>query len=362
MELVGVSEIAELAKVTKQAVSNWRLRYDDFPKPIQEIQSGPVWDREVVDSWVKARKGEQTHVLSFINLKGGVGKTTSAVAVAEILAHEHRKNVLVVDLDPQTNATVTLISEDRWAEMNQAGQTLAQLFQDRINEVRIKPAPKPRFDIKEAIVRQVSTIDGGIARLDLLPSSLDLLEILDELPSIAMSGNFAINPLEILKKALVPVMERYDYVILDCPPSLGVITKNGLRISTGYVIPTVPDILSTWGIFQIVRHISKFSEDLDRPPIPALGIIATRVQANALHRRILGVLETGRLSSFAMDDQITQPPLFKSQIPQTVDVARGADFAAEFRTLKQKYGDEAYRAFVGLTEEIRTRCEAKKQS
>jgi chromosome partitioning protein len=66
--------------------------------------SGPVWDREKVETWIKSFKGEETHVLSFINLKGGVGKTTTAVAVAEMLAQKERKHVLLIDLDPQTNA------------------------------------------------------------------------------------------------------------------------------------------------------------------------------------------------------------------------------------------------------------------
>jgi chromosome partitioning protein len=105
-DFVGISEIAEFGNVSKQAVVNWRMRYDHFPAPIKTLQSGPVWNREVVEEWVKKFKGEATHILSFINLKGGVGKTTTAVAVAEFLAHEQRKHVLLIDLDPQTNATV----------------------------------------------------------------------------------------------------------------------------------------------------------------------------------------------------------------------------------------------------------------
>lgn len=354
-ELVGVAEIADLAGVTKQAVGNWRLRYEDFPKPHQEVQSGPLWDRELVTAWVKARKGEQTHVLSIINLKGGVGKTTTAVALAEFLALEHRKNVLLVDLDPQTNATVTVMDEERWIERNQAGQTVAQLFADRLN-----PKEPPRFDIQQAIVHSVSSVDGGIARLDLLPSSVDLLEVQDDLPLIAVRGNFTATPLDILKQALAPVLERYDYVIMDCPPSLGPVTKNGLRISTGYIIPTVPDILSTWGIFPIVQHIAQLAADLERP-IPPLGIVATRVQNNALHKRVLDDLQTRRLGRFLKHPDVVQPPLFEAQIPQSVTVARAAEFSAGLRTLATKYGD-ASKAYSNLTKEILNRCENKKPS
>ena len=120
--LLGIAEIADLAGVSKQAVSNWRMRYDHFPRPIQNLQSGPVWEREKIEAWVKSFKGEETHVLSFINLKGGVGKTTTAVAVAEMLAQEERKHVLLIDLDPQTNATVTLITEEQWADLQRAGR------------------------------------------------------------------------------------------------------------------------------------------------------------------------------------------------------------------------------------------------
>ena len=351
--LVGVAEIAEFAHVSKQAVSNWRVRYDDFPVPVQTLQSGPVWNREIVEAWVKNFKGEQTHVLSFINLKGGVGKTTTAVAVAEILADEERKHVLLVDLDPQTNATVTLISEEKWAELDKTGKTIAQLFIDKLN-----PADPPRFDVEQAIVRRVSTIERGIARLDLLPSSIRLIDIQDRIPMIALSGNFTTSPLDILKNALHPVLDRYDYVIIDCPPSLGTVTKNGLRISTGYVIPTIPDIVSTWGIYQIVESVDRFARDIGHS-IPALGIVATKVQSNNLHRRVIEDLKARRLGKFAESGALAQPPIFEGSVPQTVDVARGADVDAGIPTFKGKYGS-AYYPLRAIAREVIQRCEAKK--
>ncbi|MDF1502425.1 AAA family ATPase [Roseisolibacter sp. H3M3-2] len=351
--LVGIAEIAELAGVSKQAVSNWRIRYDDFPRPFQNLQSGPVWEREKIESWVKSFRGQETHVISFINLKGGVGKTTTAVAVAEMLAQEHRKHVLLIDLDPQTNATVTLISEDQWAELDANGRTVAQLFEDRIN-----PHATPRFDIEKAIVRGVSTIADGISRLDLLPSSIRLIDLQDRIPMIALSGNFTANPLEILRTALQPVLDRYDYVIIDCPPSLGTVTKNGLRISTGYVIPTIPDIVSTWGIYQIVDNVQRFAQDIERA-IPAIGIVATKVQSNNLHRRVIEDLRARRLGKFSEGGPLEQPPLFANTISQAVAVARGADVEAELRTFKAKYG-AAEADLRSLTQEIKAKCEAKR--
>ena len=351
--LVGISEIADLAGVSKQAVSNWRMRYNHFPRPIQDLQSGPVWDRERVEDWVKGHKGDETHVLSFINLKGGVGKTTTAVAVAEFLAQQERKHVLVVDLDPQTNATVTLIPEEKWAEMDFAGQTVAQLFADKINHHEA-----PKFEVEKAIVRGVSTINDGITRLDLLPSSIRLIDLQDQIPLIALSGNFTSNPLEILKTGLEPVLDRYDYIIIDCPPSLGTVTKNGLRISTGYVIPTIPDIVSTWGIYQIVDNVERFAKDIDRT-IPAVGIVATKVQANNLHARVIDDLKASRLGRFGERGSLPQPPFLGTSIPQTVQVARGADVDADIRTFKGKYGT-AYDSLRSLTQEIKGICEKKK--
>lgn len=350
-KLVGLSEIADLANppVSKQAVANWRHRFDDFPKPVETLQSGPVWDQEVIVDWLKARAGHAPVVISFINLKGGVAKTTTSVAVAEILAKDFRKHVLFIDLDPQTNATINLIGEAKWQERNADGRTMAQLFKDKL-----RPELPPKFDIEQAIVRGVSTIDDGIARLDLLPSSIEFIEIQEKLPFVAMQGNYDNNPQDILRRALAPVIDRYDFVIIDCPPSLGIVTKNGLRFSTHYVIPTIPDIVSTWGIFQIVTSIASFAESTNRVIRP-LGIVATKVQGTMdIHSRVMAELRDGRLFD-GKDAEFKQPPLFRDAIMQNVNTARGADADASLNTFRKKYGP-TYEPHKGVVKEILERC------
>lgn len=309
-----------MAKVSKQAVSNWRVRYDDFPRPVQTLQSGPVWDAESITAWLATKSGHWPVVISCINLKGGVAKTTTSIAVAENLAKEFNKHVLFIDLDPQTNATINLIGEREWQKRDEAGETLAQLFEDKVS-----PYLPPKFDIEKAVIRGVSQIDGGIARLDMLPSSIEFIDIQEKLPFVAMQNNFENNPQDILRKALHPIMERYDFVIIDCPPSLGIVTKNGLRLSTHYLIPTIPDIVSTWGIFQIVSSIAQFAESTNRT-IEALGIVATKVNGhNTLHPQVMQTLRDGQLFN-SRKTSLKQPPLFQNHIMEATAVSRGAEF------------------------------------
>lgn len=260
------------------------------------------------------------HVISIINLKGGVGKTTTTVALSETLAAEFHKRVLVVDLDPQTNATTMLIGEKRWRKLNAKGHTLARLFQDAL-----EPDNK-HFDFDATL--QIGVSDVGKARtVDLLPSSLDLIGIQDDLAT-APAGKFhSVIPTELLWRAVKARLDDYDVVIVDCPPNLGIITLNGLRISQGYIIPTIPDFLSTYGIPQIVTRVREFSEEIAEP-IDPLGIVITKFQSNStVHSNVCGDLTTGN-----------DAPVFSTTIPQANDIAAAAEHSDYSRTLKQKYG------------------------
>jgi len=277
------------------------------------------------------------HIISLINLKGGVAKTTTTVAVAETLASQHGKRVLVADLDPQTNATVMLIGENRWKDLNSEGHTLATLFKDALD-----PQHKA-FDLKKTLQRRVSDVQGA-ETVDLLPSSLDLIDVQDRLAGAPMGQFYSITPTDLLRLAIKSILDDYDYVLMDCPPNLGIITLNGLRISEGFIIPTVPDVLSTYGIPQILRRVANFSHEIAET-IEPIGIMITKYQANStIHMNVSANLRKDR----------NMPPVFETVVHQANQIAAAAEYNhGARRTLKQKYGygDLAER-YMALTEEF----------
>lgn len=318
-DLVGINEIAGLAGVSRQAVVNWRARHKDFPKSLTELGSGPVFDKRQIKRWLSRKGVTMSRIISLINLKGGVAKTTTTVALAETLSSQYGKKVLVIDLDPQTNATVMLIGEEKWGKLNKKGHTLATLFKDALSK------EEGEFDLAKTLQKDVSDVRG--TSIDLLPSSLELIDVQDRLAT-APSGQFYSNtPVDFLRKAVKPILDDYDFVLIDCPPNLGIITLNGLRISEGYLIPSVPDVLSTYGIPQIVKRVGDFADEIAEQ-IEPIGIVITKFQANStIHGNGARRLRNEN-----------DPQVFDTQIRQANQLASAAEFQGAARTLKQKYG------------------------
>jgi chromosome partitioning protein len=278
------------------------------------------------------------HIISIINLKGGVGKTQTTIALSEFIASYYNKKVLIIDLDPQTNATVSLMDENQWLEMDKKGNTIFQLFNDKIYNTEL-------FNIKNSIVKNVSNVNSGINNLDLLPSSLRLIDIQDKLPLVSNSGYFIKTPITILKEALSETIKNYDYVIIDCPPNLGLITLSGIYISDYYLIPTIPDILSTYGIPQILTRINAFKNDANIG-IKPLGIIISMFRSNnRLHNSIIESLKY-------KEKKGDYPRIFNTYIPLSIKIAESTEYQSKSSTLSQKYGYDLYNKYKELTGEI----------
>lgn len=274
-------------------------------------------------------------VIPVINLKGGVAKTTTSVGLAEMLTTEFKKKVLFIDLDPQTNATTMLIGEHRWKDLNDEGYTLARLFESALWPDELQ------FDLKRTLQRNVSNI-LAVLNLDLIPSSLDLINIQDDLTRIPRGKFYSNNPYDILRKAIQPIMNEYDYIIIDCPPNLGVITLNGLRIANGYIIPTIPDVLSTYGIPQIINRVNDFAWEIGSS-IETLGIVITKFRENSnVHNTNLTRLKSE-----------IDAPLFSAIFKDNNQMASAADFTMEYATFRQKWGyGGQFESFYSLAKEV----------
>lgn len=281
------------------------------------------------------------NIISFINLKGGVGKTTLLVATAEILAKEYNKKVLVIDLDPQTNATVMLISQDKWKEANSNNKTLHQLFLDGIEGTEA-------FNIKESIIRNVSNVGKGIANLDLLPSSIDLIDIYDEVSGL----NTKNRVVKMLKKQMLKLGEKYDYILVDCPPNLGAITMSGIYLSNYYIVPVIPDTLSTYGLEQVIKKIDSKAREIKRFDneynIEPLGIIINRYKENKPYISIAKSLE-------ARSRNNDIPKLFETKIGVKSQFSKIANLEEDTSTIRKKYREE-FGILNTLVKEIIKRC------
>jgi chromosome partitioning protein len=288
-----------------------------------------------------------TYVISVINLKGGVGKTTVTVAMAEILATEFDKRVLVIDLDPQTNSTTMLIGEQDWLDANQAGRTLAPLFRDSL-----RPEGEPAtFDLERTLYRGASPI-VAVKTLDLLPSSLDLIDIQDQLASATQGRFYTHRPVDLLQNATSALLRDYDYVLIDCPPNLGIITLNGLRMSHAYVIPTKPDVLSTYGIPQIMNRVAGFAESLGHKLVP-LGTVVNmyrlgiKMHENTIHRLHWDV------------EQGKAPKLFRAFVANATSIEEAAEYLP-VSTLKQRWKPTSqFKVLKDLTAELIERSESQ---
>ena len=207
-----------------------------------------------------------TKVLSCVNLKGGVGKTALAVNLAAIAGDTHNLKTLLIDLDPQTNATFSTIGVDAWEQWDKEHGTIADLFELRNH----KSAEGHEKTAQDVITK------NAFKNVDLLPSHLDLFSC-----DLELSGK--IRREEILVKKLEGVLDPYDLVVCDCPPNLSLPTLNALSISSHYIIPVTLDFLSALGISLLIRKIDEFGQDVDKEFTKA-GIVISRIGRAAHHR------------------------------------------------------------------------------
>ncbi len=226
-----------------------------------------------------------TRVIAFANQKGGVGKTTTVVNLGACLADKGRR-VLILDLDPQANATSALGIEKR------PGRSAY-------------PALLGAGRLRDAIV------PTAVRHLDLLPSELDLAGAEVE---IARAERY----LHRFQAALAPLLEerRYPFIFLDCPPSLGILTSNALAAAHAVIIPVQCEYLALEGLSMITRLIDRLREGGANPDLQLDGIVMTMVDGRT------------RLSAQVIDEVRRHfgERVYAAAIPRTVRLSEAPSF------------------------------------
>ena len=224
-------------------------------------------------------------IVSFSNQKGGVGKTTSCVNISAQIANKG-KRVLMIDMDPQGNAT--------------SGLGLAKSkIKKTIYDVIIG-----QCDIKEAIIKT------NFKNLSVVPATIDLAGAELELYDIEEGENFA-------KLALDSIKDDFDYIFIDCPPSLGMLTVKALSVSDGIVIPMQCEFYSLEGMSQLLNTVKKIKKAYN-PSLQVVGILLTMYNG----RLTLTNQVVAELKKYYADK------LFKVPISRTVRLSEAPSFGA----------------------------------
>lgn len=292
-------------------------------------------------------------IISTVNMKGGVGKTTLTVNLATCLAKYHRKRVLVLDLDAQISATLSLMSPHDFAKIRRRKRTLSYLL-----ESIIKPNPHQKLTIEDIIYPDVCEIEA----LDILPGDIELYdeylvsEMLHKQANLSESAEFekVWNNLErdLISKIIAPVIDDYDYIIMDCAPGYNLLTRSGIAASQFYLIPARPEPLSVVGMQLLERRIIKLkaSHQLETGINPTLlGIVFILSGGGLLSRYYNQVMRR-------VQQDFQPQQLFENSIPMDVNVAKAVDmFMPVAIALPNSSGAKA---FIKLTEEFLNKVQA----
>ena len=217
-------------------------------------------------------------ILSIVNQKGGVGKTTTSINLSACL-HKMKKKVLLIDLDPQSNAT-------RGSGIDSAS------LKSSVNDVLLD-----RASIKEPIV--LSEYDG----YDLLPATPALTE--SEVSLVSKNDREFI-----LKNILKAITSDYDYILMDCPPSLNILTVNSLVSATGVLIPVQCEFYALQGLSELVNTVNQI-QNSSNESLKIEGILRTMFDS----RNNLSNDVSEQLAEYFPSE------LYKTKIPRNIRVA-----------------------------------------
>uniref|UniRef100_A0A7C5UT77 ParA family protein n=1 Tax=candidate division CPR3 bacterium TaxID=2268181 RepID=A0A7C5UT77_UNCC3 len=259
----------------------------------------------------EGRMGRRGISICVVDQKGGVGKSTVSANLACALSLEEDKHVLLVDMDPQA-----ALSTAFGFNPDELEKTIYDVF---FNSASIESLLLHREDINNVY---------------LLPSNLQLAE--GEVRLIGEMGREYF-----LKRAIEPIKDNYDYIIIDSPPSLSVLTTNALVAADYVLIPVAPDVLSLRGMENLIEYVIKVKRVIN-PVLEILGIII-----NMFDRRTLHAKEAKQVLLEEFGEQIR---IFKTDIMYTTKVKDS--YGAKKPVVLYDPSSEVAKQYMALTKEV----------
>jgi chromosome partitioning protein len=275
-------------------------------QPDSDVPVGPTGrpPRAIPEPQARSSHGP-AKVVAMCNQKGGVGKTTSTINLGAALA-EYGRRVLLVDMDPQG-----ALSAGLGVPHYELEQTVHNLLVE------------PRVSIDDVLLHT------RVPHMDLVPSNIDLsaaeIQLVNE-----------VGREQTLARALHPVLDRYDYVLIDCQPSLGLLTVNGLACADGVVIPTECEFFSLRGLALLTDTVDKVRDRLN-PKLEISGILLTRYDPRTVNAREVMARVVERFGDLVFDTVIARTVRFPETTVAGEPITTWAPKSA---------GAEAYRALA----------------
>jgi len=285
-------------------------------------------------------------VLLFVNLKGGVAKTTNAVAVAECLADAGLRTLLI-DADHQCMSGELLLGERRMERCEARKITLHDLMAAMLED-EFSVSQLPSF-----VVKGVSNIGDGLPNLSVMPCSMRIDDFSTNRAKAGRGYRSNDEFLAMYRKRRLMLRKwlnsNYDYTIVDCPPSIALQVKMFLSIADAFIIPAIPDRLSVRGSIYLLERIRRMGYKVE-----GLGTLWSLYrEQNALHRRVVEAASAGR------EPLSRLPRPFETMIPNASAISEATETGQAPKSFAAKYTPRFARLYQDLCQEIVKRSQWK---